>query len=93
MAPEVVHAANVRNGHKYTGKVDIWSLGCVVLEMWAGLRPWPNINWIAVLLEASIHDSYTENCFNTTLIYAYIAKNEEKAAACPNRRNTSTCRS
>ena len=36
MAPEVVSLS--RKG--YSAKVDIWSLGCVVLEMLAGRRPW-----------------------------------------------------
>ena len=36
MAPEVVR----NQGHGYSAKVDIWSLGCVVLEMFAGRRPW-----------------------------------------------------
>lgn len=36
MAPEVVSLS--RAG--YSAKVDIWSLGCVVLEMFAGRRPW-----------------------------------------------------
>ena len=36
MAPEVVRA----HGMGYSAKVDIWSLGCVVLEMFAGRRPW-----------------------------------------------------
>jgi len=36
MAPEVVRT----DGHGYSAKVDIWSLGCVVLEMFAGKRPW-----------------------------------------------------
>ncbi|KAK2739477.1 hypothetical protein FQN55_009442 [Onygenales sp. PD_40] len=36
MAPEVVHS----QGQGYSAKVDIWSLGCVVLEMFAGRRPW-----------------------------------------------------
>ena len=36
MAPEVVRS----QGQGYSAKVDIWSLGCVVLEMFAGKRPW-----------------------------------------------------
>ena len=36
MAPEVIRS----QGHGYSAKVDIWSLGCVVLEMFAGRRPW-----------------------------------------------------
>ena len=36
MAPEVVRS----QGQGYSAKVDIWSLGCVVLEMFAGHRPW-----------------------------------------------------
>ncbi|KAG9249142.1 BcBCK1, mitogen-activated protein kinase [Calycina marina] len=36
MAPEVVRS----QGQGYSAKVDIWSLGCVVLEMFAGIRPW-----------------------------------------------------
>lgn len=36
MAPEVIRS----QGEGYSAKVDIWSLGCVVLEMYAGRRPW-----------------------------------------------------
>lgn len=36
MAPEVVRP----QGQGYSAKVDIWSLGCVVLEMFHGRRPW-----------------------------------------------------
>ena len=36
MAPEVVRS----QGKGYSAKVDIWSLGCVVLEMFGGRRPW-----------------------------------------------------
>jgi mitogen-activated protein kinase kinase kinase len=54
MAPEVIRAqsqalsvpsgandgVDVRMSQGYSAKVDIWSLGCVVLEMFAGRRPW-----------------------------------------------------
>lgn len=36
MAPEVIKLT--KKG--YSAKVDIWSLGCVTLEMFAGRRPW-----------------------------------------------------
>ncbi|KAK0198191.1 kinase-like domain-containing protein [Armillaria mellea] len=48
MAPEVV--APQKTGG-YDMKVDIWSVGCIVLEMWSGKRPWAGQEVIAVMLK------------------------------------------
>ncbi|KAF7374439.1 MAP kinase kinase kinase mkh1 [Mycena sanguinolenta] len=48
MAPEVLIA---HNGRGYDSKVDIWSVGCVVLEMWTGERPWAGEEFIPVLFK------------------------------------------
>ena len=50
MAPEVVRAEgrgakegqsrSTKEAQGYSAKIDIWSMGCVVLEMFAGRRPW-----------------------------------------------------
>jgi serine/threonine protein kinase len=47
MAPEVVKAG--KKG--YTSKIDIWSVGCVILEMWAGRRPWNDEEMYGVMLK------------------------------------------
>ncbi|KAJ3256205.1 ATP binding [Boothiomyces macroporosus] len=43
MAPEVI------KGKGYSGKCDIWSLGCVVLEMMTSTHPWKNLDEIQTL--------------------------------------------
>ncbi|CAH6719670.1 serine/threonine-protein kinase Bck1p/SLK1/SSP31 [[Candida] jaroonii] len=42
MAPEVIDSIVEDKKQGYSAKIDIWSLGCVVLEMFAGNRPWSN---------------------------------------------------
>ncbi|KAG4108704.1 Pkinase-domain-containing protein [Neocallimastix lanati (nom. inval.)] len=44
MAPEVIR------GKGYSAKVDIWSLGCVVLEMFTGVHPWKQYNEIQTVM-------------------------------------------
>ena len=48
MAPEVV---NPKKDQGYSAKVDIWSVGCVVLEMFAGRRPWENEETIGAIFK------------------------------------------
>ncbi|KAJ1978131.1 ATP binding [Dimargaris xerosporica] len=43
MAPEVVRASG------YSAKIDIWSCGCLVIEMWTGKRPWEPLNEIQTM--------------------------------------------
>ncbi|KAI6108406.1 kinase-like domain-containing protein [Pisolithus croceorrhizus] len=52
MAPEVIGS---QKGKGYNSKVDIWSVGCVVLEMWAGRRPWPDEDFFTVMYKVSHH--------------------------------------
>ncbi|KAF8350145.1 MAP kinase [Amanita rubescens] len=47
MAPEVINTQ--KKGYNF--KVDIWSVGCVVLEMWAGKRPWTGEEMVAVMFK------------------------------------------
>lgn len=78
MAPEVVQAARKGEQHGYNGKVDIWSLGCVVLEMWAGRRPWQDIDAIAVIYEVRVNICSVSPYNNCPL----VVNNNERCTAC-----------
>ncbi|KAI9137918.1 kinase-like domain-containing protein [Paraphysoderma sedebokerense] len=45
MAPEVVKQM------RYTRKSDIWSLGCLVLEMYTATHPWPNCGQVEAIFK------------------------------------------
>ena len=47
MAPEVINTK--KKG--YNSKIDVWSVGCVMFEMWTGERPWSGHEAVAVLLQ------------------------------------------
>ncbi|EGG03838.1 uncharacterized protein MELLADRAFT_28580, partial [Melampsora larici-populina 98AG31] len=48
MAPEII-----TNQKGYSAKADIWSLGCVVLEMMCGRRPWSELTQLQALFKVS----------------------------------------
>ncbi|KAG6862384.1 hypothetical protein C0995_011824 [Termitomyces sp. Mi166 len=50
MAPEMLDNGNKQG---YDLKVDIWSIGCVVLEMWTGERPWFGEEVFPVMIKLS----------------------------------------
>ena len=47
MAPEVVK----QTGH--SSKADIWSVGCLVVEMLTGSHPWPDLNQLQAMYQVS----------------------------------------
>ena len=57
MAPEVVNTGK----RGYNSKVDIWSVGCVVLEMWAGERPWRKEEAMAVIVKVRVVFHFCES--------------------------------
>lgn len=59
MAPEVVSGTN------YNAKVDIWSLGCTVIEMLTGKHPWLDMNMLAALYSVSEPSVYVYERWNS----------------------------
>ncbi|KAI7903154.1 kinase-like domain-containing protein [Cokeromyces recurvatus] len=50
MAPEVLT-------NNYSAKVDVWSLGCTVLEMITGQHPWTELTTLAALYQIGLHNA------------------------------------
>jgi mitogen-activated protein kinase kinase kinase len=69
MAPEVIDTP--KKG--YDKKIDIWSVGCVVLEMWAGKRPWSGNEAIAVILK--LHKSKLPPPVPDDIVLSSLAQN------------------
>lgn len=74
MAPEVIQS----QGQGYSAKVDIWSLGCVVLEMFAGRRPWSREEAIGAIFKLGslnqappIPDDVSQNITPAALGFMY----------------------
>ena len=47
MAPEVVKQTS------YTSKADIWSLGCLIVEMFTGTHPYPQFTQMQAIFKVS----------------------------------------
>ena len=47
MAPEVVKQTS------YTAKADIWSLGCLIVEMFTGHHPWMELTQMQAIFKVS----------------------------------------
>ena len=59
MAPEVVK----QTGH--TRKADIWSVGCLVVEMLTGEHPWAQLTQMQAIFKVRIHKSPHFRCAKT----------------------------
>ena len=56
MAPEVV------NQPTYTEKADIWSVGCVVVEMLTGEHPWAQLSQMQAIFKVRVGDILACGC-------------------------------
>jgi serine/threonine protein kinase len=61
MAPEMIDNEN----KGYDSKIDIWSVGCIVFEMWTGKTPWSGSQDVQILIKASLS-------FRPTLIMNHL---------------------
>ena len=52
MAPEILGSI----GGSYDGKIDIWSVGCMIIEMWSGEKPWgADAIWVEIMRKVRLH--------------------------------------
>jgi len=70
MAPETLS----HFGKGYDIKIDIWSVGCVVHEMWTALRPWAEVDFLSAMCKVKrdcLINSKTAN--DNACFYSFIA--------------------
>ena len=79
MAPEVINSK--KKG--YNSKIDIWSFGCVMFDMWMGERPWSGREAAAVLLHV---------CTGSVLPIVWAVVAEPTLLALPNKSRPSVSR-
>lgn len=56
----------------YSAKVDIWSLGCVVLEMFAGRRPWDSEQAIQAMFKVTNLTYCDSKALELTIAYCQL---------------------
>jgi len=102
MAPEVVNPTP----RGYNFKADIWSVGCVVLEMWAGMRPWQGDEMVAVMFKlyqskllppvptgvvlSQLADDFRMKCFAMSVL-SFIFRPGQSHLFLQKSRRTSEC--
>ncbi|OBZ67177.1 Serine/threonine-protein kinase BCK1/SLK1/SSP31 [Grifola frondosa] len=53
LAPEEINSSK----NEYQSKIDIWGVGCIVVEMWTGARPWNGQDLAAILFHVMIYSA------------------------------------
>lgn len=81
MAPEVVTNA----GRGYNSKIDLWSLGCVVLEMLSGSRPWQGLEMMPIILKVRRSLSSYDYTPRLTVFWVSAATSSDTANDLPCR--------
>lgn len=61
MAPEVVKQTT------YTKKADIWSVGCLIVEMLTGEHPWAQLNQMQAIFKVRLPAFFLFRRFSTVL--------------------------
>jgi serine/threonine protein kinase len=86
MAPEVINTQ--KKGYNF--KIDIWSVGCVVLEMWAGMRPWMGDEAVAVMFKVLLISVQIWKRLTLTHYASFTSLSSllqyQKTSSCPNWR-------